>query len=129
MMRKWPCLLCCLLLIFGCGPKQGSQTNERHDTPEQLKGRLDAALSVNNISRRDQALKAIAEDAASAAETELVKQVLEKFNNLSLKDETAVACALKLSAAGQYQSAVEVAKMINNLSKRDEVLQRIAKGE
>jgi hypothetical protein len=89
---------------------------------------LDAALSMTHLNQRDEALKAVAEDAASAGDAELVKQALEKFTNLNLKDEVAAASALRLSAGGQDQAAVQVAKMMMDLNKRDDVLQRIAKG-
>jgi len=84
---------------------------------------------MTNLNQRDEALKAIAEDAAAVGETGLVKQALEKFTVANLKDEAAASCALTLSAAGKDQAAVEVAKVMSNVNKRDEVLQKIAKGK
>jgi len=128
MLRHWPSLLCCLTLLLGCASKPASQSNEDL-TLDQLKGRLDAALSMSNLNQRDEALKAVAENAASAGQAELVKQALGKFTNLNVKDEVAAACALKLSAAGHAQEGVEVAKMMTNINMRDEALRKIAQGK
>jgi hypothetical protein len=118
---------CFLLLILGCGTNQ--ESGDRHASPEQLKSRLDAASSMTNLNYRDDALKAIADDAANAGQAEFVKQALSKMTNLNDRDTAVISCALKLSAAGQDQAAVEIAKTIVDLNKRDEVLRKMAKGK
>jgi len=125
MARYWPGLLCGLALVLGCGGKP----SESHVKPNQLHARLDACLTMTNLNARDEALKAVALDAAEIGEGEVVKGALGRFTSLNLKDEAASACALKLSAAGQDQAAVDVAKMMMSLDKRDDVLKKIAKGQ
>jgi predicted Zn-dependent protease len=128
MRRQWPCLLCGLSLLLGCGPNAAPQAGGRQAAPGQFKGRLDAAMAMTDLNKRDDALKVIAQDAASAGDPEFVQQALQKFMNLNLKDEAAAAAALKLAANGQNEAAVEVAKTMVDLNKRDQVLQKVAKG-
>jgi hypothetical protein len=125
MARQWLGLL--FFGLVGCaGQPEGGGVRPGS---EQLQGRLDAALAMTNLNRRDEALRAIAEDATAAGDVALTKRVLEHFTSLNLKDQTAAACALKLSEAGQPQAAVEVAQRMHNLNQRDEVLERIAKAK
>jgi hypothetical protein len=97
-------------------------------TPEQLRARLEAATAINSPTQKDEALAAVAADAATAGEGEVAKQAVSQINSPTKKDETASAAALKLSERGQDQAAAEVAKMISSPTKRDEVLQKIARG-
>ncbi len=112
------------LLLLGCDvrPKQPQSS-------EQLKGRLAAAATLTNMSQKEDALSAIALDAADAGEGDICKKALEGMSNVSKKNDAAYDAALKLSERGKTPAAVEVAKLITNISKQNDVLSKIAKGE
>jgi len=112
-----------LLLVLGCRQEATHQS-----TPDQLKGRLDAAMAMTNVADKCDALAAIAKDAVDANEGEIVKKALDQMTNVAQKNDAAYACALKLSDRGDSQRATEVAKMITNVSQRNEALSKIAKG-
>jgi hypothetical protein len=118
------CLFLGLVLALGCS--QG--TTPPPVTTEQLKGRLEAAEAINNVAKRNEVLQAVAEDAADAGDSEIVKRVLDKMNNVAQKNHLASSCALKLAERGKSQDAVEVAKTITNVAKKNETLGKIAKG-
>ena len=117
------CLMLALLLVLGCRQEATHQA-----TPDQLKGRLDAAMAMTNVADKCDALAAIAKDAVDANEGEIVKKALDQMTNVAQKNDAAYACALKLSDRGDSQRATEVAKMITNVSQRNEALSKIAKG-
>jgi hypothetical protein len=117
-------LLLCPMLLLGC-----DQRPREPASPEELKGRLDAALSMRNVADRNDALASVARDAAAAGDGDMVKRALGPINNTSRKDEAAAACALKLAEIGKSQVAVEVAKTIHNSPLQNETLGRIAKGD
>lgn len=112
-----------LALAVGCG-----QTPKPPQTAEQLKGRLDAANQMADISKRADALKVIAVDAADAGSVDLVLKSIGGIPNLGTKNEVAEACALKLMKRGDTNAATTIAGTIVNLQKRNEILGRIAKG-
>lgn len=114
-----------LVLVFGCGR---SQTPREPQTPDQLKGRLDAATKITNSTERNEALQTIAEDAADAGISEIVIKALEGITNSSTRNDVAADCALRLAKKGETKGATTVAEGITNSTKRNEVLGKIAKG-
>jgi hypothetical protein len=117
-----------LALALGCSQPKATPPKEPQG-PEQLKGRLEAANKMTNLTDRNQALQSIAEDAATAGAAEIVTAALEGITNLGLRNDTAAECALRLARRGDTKAATTVAESITNLSKRNEVLGKIAKGE
>ena len=112
-----------ILLFMGC-----SEHRTSHVTSEQLNGRLTAALAVNDMNQRDVALKSVAQDAAEAAQGEIVKRAVYEIHDAALMDQVTYDCALKLVERGQAQAAADAAKMLHDTSKANEVLGRIARG-
>ena len=109
-------------LLVGC---DGGPTAGPADQP--FEGRLKAALAVSNSSTRDEALAAVATDAAQAGAGYTVRKAVGAIANSSTKDKTASACAVKLVEVGQADAANDVAGLIANSSTRDQTLARIAK--
>ncbi len=97
-------------------------------SPADVAGRLKAAQEMNNVSQRDDALAAVAKDAAAAGEGDVTAKALGAMNNVAKKDDAAEDCAVALARAGKAAAAVQVAKLINNVAKRDAVLAKVAKG-
>ena len=124
-MKTWLSCLLVLVMSFvvGCSDQRTPRA-----TSEQLKGRLTAALAINDVNQRDAALKSVAQDAAEAAQGEIVTRAVYEINYSVTVDEVAYACALKLLERGQAQAAADVAKLMRTTSKQNEVLSRIAKG-
>ena len=96
--------------------------------PDQLVGRLNAALSVTSSSQRDDALKSVAEDAADAGAADIVKRAVGGITSSNNRDDAAYTCAIKLADRGDTQAASDVAKMITSSSKQNDALAKIAKG-
>lgn len=94
----------------------------------ELKARLEAAKAITFSNDRDQALSAVARDAAKAGDAPVTKAALGSINFTAVKDETAADCALKLAAAKQGTAANEVANMISFTTIRDATLKKLASG-
>jgi len=94
-----------------------------------LQARLDAAMAMNDVAKRNSALAAVAEDAATRGEHEVVKKALNEINDPLVKNRSAANAASKLAAAGKRAEATEVANMITDPSMRNDVLSKLAKGE
>jgi hypothetical protein len=113
-----------MLLFVGCSDQSTSRA-----TSDKFKGRLTAALAINDTSQRNDALKSVAQDAAEAAEGEIVKRAIYEINDSAMLDNVAYTCALKLVERGQAQAAADTAKLMHDTSRQNEVLSQIAKGK
>jgi hypothetical protein len=110
-----------LCLCFGCKKNAPPRA-------EDLRGRFEAATQINSSQDRDEALKAVAVDAAGLGAGDVVKQALGAMNSSALRDETASDCALQLSKDRHSSMAKEVAQSINSSGLRDSTLKKVAKG-
>ena len=88
--------------------------------------RLEAARAISNPFERDDALACLAEEAAGAAQPDVVQGCLGGLSNPFRRDEAASACTLALAQAGQGHAAVAVARKVSNPFERDEVLKDLA---
>jgi len=93
-----------------------------------LATRLEAARAITFMNERDQALGAVARDAARAGNVSVTRDALQNMTFVNARDNAAGDCALALSEAGSATAAVEVARMITFLNKRDQVLKKLATG-
>jgi hypothetical protein len=99
----------------------------RDKSAPNFQAKLDAALAISDATARDTALATVAEDAAAAAEPDIVKTAVSKISDATKKDKTADAAALKLASKGKSAEAVEVARMINDATLRDRTLSKLTK--
>ena len=90
--------------------------------------RLEAARAMTFMNERDEALGAVARDAAHAGDVEVTKSALKSMTFMNAKDDAAADCAYALSEAGQPAAAVEVARTMTFMHKRDQVLKKLAVG-
>jgi hypothetical protein len=107
----------------------------RHETrvypaaePGSLATRLEAARAMTFMNERDEALGAVARDAARVGNVEVTKSALKNMTFMNAKDDAAADCAYALSEAGQPAAAVEVARTMTFMHKRDQVLKKLAVG-
>ncbi len=122
-------LAVCALLAVGCKPGDLPQSSSRPSSANgDLKARLEAAKAITFTSDRDQALAAVARDAAKAGDASVTKSALGGIVFTSAKDEAAAECALKLAGAGRGAEANEVAHMITFTGVRDATLKKLATG-
>jgi len=110
-----------LALAAGCG-------RDAKQTPEQLKGRLDAAMGLTDPDKRNDALKAVAEDAAESGVGEIAQAATQRITDHDRQNQVAGTCALKLADHGDTKSATAVAGLITDPDRRNEVLGKISKG-
>lgn len=81
----------------------------------------------DNVAKRNKALQVVAEDAADAGDSDIVKRVLQKMTNVD-QDDAAYSCALKLAKQGKRNEAAEVAQKITDVTKKNDALSRIGTG-
>src|SRR5947208_5321627 len=76
----------------------GGSDRTRHD-PESapLQGRLDAAMAITDLNKRDAALAAVAIDAAAGGDDEIAAKATGKMSNLNERDNAMATAALKLA--------------------------------
>jgi hypothetical protein len=110
-------------LSIGCGGKQADSATS------PFRDRLDAAAAIQNSFEKDNALVAVAREAAAGGDTGVAHDALDKIANTFTKDNTAAECALKLAKAGKGAEATKVAQKISNSFTRDATLAKLAKGD
>jgi hypothetical protein len=122
-------------LMAGCDNKSsGPGVSTPTDNPEKiaaaaaadLQQRYQAATQINDISKRDNALDAVAGDAAKAGFGDVAKKAILGINSVSGRDASASACAVALAKAGKRADANAVAQLINSVSLRDSTLAKLA---
>jgi hypothetical protein len=122
-------------LVAGCEKKSpGSGISTPPDNPEKiaaaaaadLQQRYQAAAQINDISKRDNALDAVAGDAAKAGFGDTAKKAIMGINSIGGRDASASACAVALAKAGKRADANAVAQLINNIALRDSTLAKLA---
>jgi len=96
--------------------------------PSSLATRLEAARAMTFMNERDEALGAVARDAARAGNVDVTKSALKNMTFMNARDDASADCAYALSEAGQPAAAVEVARMMTFMHRRDQVLKKLAVG-
>ena len=114
------------LLAGGC-IRQETRVDPASE-PGSLATRLEAARAMTFMNERDEALGAVARDAARVGNVEVTKSALKNMTFMNAKDDAAADCAYALSEAGQPAAAVEVARTMTFMHKRDQVLKKLAVG-
>ncbi|HEX5223428.1 MAG TPA: protein kinase [Verrucomicrobiae bacterium] len=93
---------------------------------ENLRNRLEAAVSIVGNTERDAALGKVAQDAARAGEVKIVKDALQSIIGSEERDQTALASVRLLAQAGLRKPAIEIAKSIAGTERRDLALSELA---
>jgi hypothetical protein len=130
-MRRWILSLTLCAIAFlpaGCVldiySKQVESESDRES--HEFATRLDAAMGVQDVTKRDDALARVARDAAKRGRVGVVKRALTEMSVLEKHDATASEAALTLAGVNTGEDAVPVAKTIANQSLRDDTLAKIA---
>ena len=134
-----PVLAAVLTLATGCAVQDEDQRVEpstaSHPSSQagalppalDLDGRLEAAQAISNLRQRDQALAAVALDAAQVGNTSVAEAALSGIADLADSDRACAACARAFAGVGDATQATAIAKRIRSLPTRDQVLAEIAK--
>jgi len=112
----------CLAAAIGCDGSKPPQS------PEQLKGRLDAATGITDPGARNAALQPVARDAADAGAGDIALQAITAISNPSTRNEVAADCALRLAKRGDTKGATAVADVITDPATKNDVKGKIARG-
>ena len=126
------CLLMALSLsVAGCSVFEAPAPVQSQSSAEvtEFHTRLDAATSMSDPVRRDDALSQVARDAAKRGRVDIVKRALGLIASPVTRDSAASDSALSLSSVSTGDGAVSVAKSITDPVMRDDVLSKIAKGQ
>lgn len=91
-----------------------------------LAARFTAAKSITSFTKRDEAMAAIARDAAKAGDTPLVRDALGQMTAFPARDKAALESARALAKAGHRAEAIEVARTITSFSERDAALKELS---
>jgi predicted Ser/Thr protein kinase len=95
--------------------------------PRAFDTRLNAATNISNPQWKDQALSALAADAAASGNVEIVTQCLALIERSYDRDQTAAHAAESLGTGGLKDEAVAVAKGIENPNTRNAALAELAR--
>jgi hypothetical protein len=117
-----------LLSLPACGGRDNEVANVNGSGKGGLSSRYEAAIAINSIAKRNEALSAVARDAAKEGDAGVVKKCIQSINSISVRDDAAFTAAIALAQFGKGQEAKEVAQTINDITRRDEALAKIAKG-
>lgn len=141
-LASWRLLLAIIgsTAVFGCAsrtsPSSAGAANEAGVTPPtssqsspDFSGRLGAALGIFDSNEKDQALAAVARDAADAGDAATVEQALTGMFDTTLKDQAAYSAALRLAKVQKSAAATATANAIFDSTLRDKTLSKIAKGD
>lgn len=121
--------ICCLTLSMArsCSCDRDRTTPAPSGTSTAaLNTRLAAALQMTNPSLKDDTLRKLATEAASAGEGKITLSAVGGIGNDSVRDAVARNCAHTLIKTKDRASALEVAKAIQNVSLRDDTLRLLA---
>lgn len=108
--------------LMGCGDARPSSLADSH------KAKLEAALSIQDDLKRNEALVVVADAAAAAGQPEVVTIAVREIRDDNVSNRAAASAALKLSELGKIHEATEIAKLIRDDNKRNATLAQIAKG-
>jgi hypothetical protein len=112
-------LISLALLLCGCGDS-GKAANS------DFEGRLKAALAVKETGQRDEALKIVATDSATAGNGTVCLEAVSKVSSRTRRDDLAEDCAIRLAKAGESTAASDVANQIRASGRRNEANKKIA---
>jgi hypothetical protein len=93
---------------------------------KKLADRLAATETISDESIKDKSLTSLAEDAAKAGETKIVKSALDQMVDTNQRDAATSASALLLARAGFLKPAIELARIIADDDLRDRTLAELA---
>jgi hypothetical protein len=93
---------------------------------EDFAERLNAAMSIVDLNKRDDALTAVANAAAAAGQADVTRQALGRTVDINKRDAAAESCALALAKADKRAEANAVARQILDLTRRDRTLAKLA---
>jgi biopolymer transport protein ExbD len=93
---------------------------------DDLKTRLSAAERIMSFTERDEALAAVARDAAKAGDAALTRQALGRMTAFTARDKATLAAARALLKAGHRAEAIATAQTITSFSQRDAALKELA---
>jgi hypothetical protein len=115
-----------------CAIGLGMTLGQRALDEEKLGGlfapQLRSAMEIRSDEERDEALRKVALQAASAADLKTINRALEEIHGGELHDQTAADCALELAKLKKNADATAVARKIRTSSFHDTILERIASG-
>jgi hypothetical protein len=116
------------LLLPACSGKNAEVPKDDGLGKASLASRYEAAKAISSTAKKDQALAAVAADAATEGDAAVVKKCLQSINSTAAKDDAAFTAAVALAKVGKGEEAKEVAQMINSTARKDEALAKIAGG-
>jgi len=138
-------LICCVavsVLVWGCRANVSSKSQKwppcsgvesrgygkafATDTDSALKGRLLAALAIDEASMREEAVVTVALDAAQAGNVEALRAILPHIQSAETLEDLRGNCAINLAGAGKFEEAIQMAKMLKDADDRNKTLKKIA---
>jgi hypothetical protein len=94
--------------------------------PETLKDRLEAASAIQDFSSKNEAMTALAKDAAKAGAAGIVQSSLRQIMDFNMRDGAALESVQILAKEGMRKQALEIAKTIQDPNVRDQALTVLA---
>jgi predicted Ser/Thr protein kinase len=106
-----------------------AESKQEQSAPADLRdltARFTAAKGIVEFTKRDEALAAVARDAAKAGDAKLVRDAVGQMIIYPVRDKAALESARALLKLGRRDEAIEVARLITSLAQRDAALKELA---
>lgn len=116
-----------LLGLAGCSTNDFEPFAPVNKRAPSYEIQMAAALEIPVVHEQQDALSAIALDAANVGEAHWAKQALKAIGDWEVRDEAAIRVAGRLARGGKQEAAVEVAQSIASSAVRNETLSLITK--
>ena len=116
-----------LLSLAGCTTSDFEPFAPVNKRAPSYESQLAAALEIAVVNEQQNALSAIALDAANVGEVHWAKQALKAIDDWEVRDEASLRVAGRLCRGGKKEPALEIAETIASSAVRDEALKFIRK--
>ena len=126
-MRVFTLILLCQLSVSGCQHQPAGSVQVAAPANE-MAGRLEAALAMQEGTARHNSLVQVAELAAEKGDGDVVLRAISAVDEGTARNNLCATCASALASHGQTSVATDIAKQITNETQRSNVLAGIATG-
>jgi hypothetical protein len=116
-----------LLSLAGCSKSDFEPFAPVNKRAASYESQLSTALEIPVVHEQQDALSAIALDAANVGEVHWAKQALNAIGDWEVRDEAALMVAGRLCRGGKKEAALEIAESIASSAIREETLKFIRK--
>ena len=117
-------------LVAGCDDKQSAAAPQNNfggtHAQSPYESRLQAAFQIMDMGKRNEAMEAIARDAAKEGDPIITRRALLAISDMGARNNAAATCAPVIAKAGKRADANALANLITDMALRDATLAKLA---